>query len=100
MSPNAFHVLSAAYENYLKTGDTFFQYQPCNQDDQCNAIIGAKQLYEDGLIDEVSDFVLAFHVVARNLCPICLHITKVGVEYIRRKRESDCDTLAGEKSQI
>ena len=47
MSPAALKLLTAAYENYLKTSKKFFSYQFRNADDLMSAVNGAQQLHED-----------------------------------------------------
>lgn len=87
MSPIAEKILHAAYENYLKTGDSYFVYPCTNSTDWLNAITGIKQLAQDGLIDEIPDFVLS-GVRAPVLASLDFNITAAGIEKICIERES------------
>lgn len=89
MSPAAFKVLSAAYDNYKRTGDLYFSYQAKNADDWRDSIEVVQQLASDGYIDEVSDFVFARPIVANPLSFIDFNITDRGIEYMRRKGETN-----------
>lgn len=57
MSPIAKKLLSAAYENYLKTGDVECIYQCTDSNDFYYAVEAARQLYEDELITSDLDFI-------------------------------------------
>lgn len=88
MSPVAFKILSAAYENYLKSGDRQFACQ-LSGSDLADVIPGIRQLATDGYIDEVSDQLFDLPIRLDPTRPIVFHITEVGLEYIRQKREAD-----------
>lgn len=89
MSPAALKLLTAAYENYLKTSKKFFffSYQFRNADDLMSAVNGAQQLHEDGYIENVSESVYARTVSIIPSEPITFELTFKGIEYMRSNRE-------------
>lgn len=87
MSPAALKLLTMAYENYLKTYETYFSYQFKDSDDFINSINGANQLFENGYIDNVSDNAFSRIVNLVPLDPIAFEITDSGIEYMRSNRK-------------
>ena len=87
MSPAALKLLTAAYENYLKTSKKFFSYQFRNADDLMSAVNGAQQLHEDGYIENVSEAVYARTVSIIPSEPITFELTFKGIEYMRSNRK-------------
>ena len=85
MSPAALKLLTAAYENYLKTSKKFFSYQFRN--DLMSAVNGAQQLHEDGYIENVSESVYARTVSIIPSEPITFELTFKGIEYMRSNRK-------------
>lgn len=87
MSPTAEKILRFAYSNYVETGNYYFVYQCQNSNDWYDAVIGAHQLFEDQLIDEVPDVVKS----PSGSFPLTLHldgnITESGIEKARVKWE-------------
>ena len=86
MSPIALKLLSASYENYEKTSDKAFSYQFKNADDMFYSVEAARQLNEDGYIENVSDFVFesSFSIFSG---PITFELTTNGIEYMRSNRK-------------
>lgn len=87
MSPAALKLLTATYENYLKTSKKFFSYQFRNADDLMSAVNGAQQLHEDGYIENVSESVYARTVSIIPSEPITFELTFKGIEYMRSNRK-------------
>lgn len=87
MSPIALKLLTLAYENYEKTSNKAFSYQFKNADDMFYSTEAAQQLYDDGYIENVSDFVFETSVSIFS-GPICFDITSSGIKYMRSYRES------------
>ena len=87
MSPAALKLLTAAYENYVKTSKKFFSYQFRNADDLMSAVNGAQQLHEDGYIENVSESVYARTVSIIPSEPITFELTFKGIEYMRSNRK-------------
>lgn len=83
ISPAALKLLSAAYENYNKTQNTHFSSK--NGNDLFYTITGIRQLYEDGYINNVPDFV--FQNSINLFVPISFDITESGIEYMRTNRK-------------
>lgn len=82
MSPIAKKLLSAAHENYLKTGNTEFTYQCADSNDFYYAVEAARQLYEENLIDTDLDFIVSRSVTRIPMTSLCFSfaITEKGCQ--------------------
>lgn len=86
MSPITIKLLSLAYEHYENTSDKTFSYQFKNADDMFLLTEAANQLYEDGYIDNVSDFVFEDSISPFS-GPVFFELTTRGIEYLRTYRK-------------
>lgn len=86
MSPIALKLLTIAYEQYLKTFNRECTYMYKNADDMFYSTEAIKQLYDDGYIDNVPEFV--FHdTISIAAGPISFEITDRGIGYMRSNRK-------------
>lgn len=86
MSPIALKLLSSAYNFYQKTNSRTFSYQFKNSDDMFYSIEAAQQLFDDGYIENVSDFVFEDSIDIFS-GPIVFDLTYTAIEYMRTNRE-------------
>lgn len=84
MSPDAKKVLLSAYENYQKTGELYYSCSSRSSDEWFRNLTGVRQLYEDGLIENVPDFIQSgLHGSIPILSPVTFSITAAGINKIR-----------------
>lgn len=88
MSPVALRLLQMAYKHYQETGERSFSYQYKKGNDMFYGIEAANQLYDDGYIDDVSDFVFEDSYSPFD-GPISFTITDKGLRYIRVNGEME-----------
>lgn len=86
MSPIALELLSLAYKNYEKTFDRAYSYQFRNSNEMVHSIEAAQQLYEDGYIENVSDFIFESSISFFS-GPITFELTNKGIEYMCSNRK-------------
>lgn len=86
MSPIALSLLSKAYKHYEQTLDVEFSYQPKNADDLFYSTEAACQLYDNGYIKDVSEFVFS-DSISNLFEPIVFTITFKGINYMRSNRK-------------
>lgn len=84
MSPAAIKILSAAYENYLKTSNRHFTYQAFGAEDWIDALAGVRQLQQDKLIESDLYYVTdqSINVIPDTAAPFTFCITEMGIEEI------------------
>lgn len=73
------NLLKLSYENYLKTGDTTYRYQPKNGDEIFYYTEAAKYLDSEGLIEAISDNILS-DVSNPFQSAIVFNLTELGVQ--------------------
>lgn len=87
MSPIALKLLTKAYENYKKTGDTYFEYLIQDSESLIYDIAAVRQLYNSGYIEEVSDFVFSNNIPNIFSRPITFTLKDIAIEYMTTRRE-------------
>ena len=85
MSPDEMYLVLAAYENYRKTGESYYSYVSPYYDDWFYAVTAARQLHQNGLID--SDLAYISNPSVTNLPgdipPITFYILNDGIDKVR-----------------
>lgn len=87
MSPVALKLLTDAYRQYRRTGNEYIECQFTNSNEILDIVEGSRQLFEDGYIADVSEFLLDIPIAFSLNDPICFTLTSRGIEYMRTHGE-------------
>lgn len=87
MSPAALKLLTDAYKQYRRTGNKYIEYQIADSSEILDVVEGTRQLFEDGYIADISEFLLDTPITFSIDAPICFALTSRGIEYMRTRGE-------------
>lgn len=87
MSPVALTLLTNVYAQYLRTRNEYVEYYIASSSEILDVVEGARQLFEDGYISDVSGFLFDSPITFSVDSPICFTLTARGIEYMRTHGE-------------